>query len=571
MKLFTTSALTAVICLEMTAAKAQVFIPCLDLRATINAQVPDLVDENGILNGSDPGIAQIETLTLSLTSPGSVVDLTGIDQLYGLTRLTVSITQDNIADTLRITEFPTALERLVLFGNNEVVELGPIPADMVYLSLSQMSPLLGSGGILHVESFPDHLEGLHIENLFEVTWNDTARVDFFIFQHQLSGGLSNITLPSISASSTRIDLFCASLDMTNLETRQLFMGEFFAMNAVTWPEQIEFLHCNMTQFPISSGWPEQLDTLAVDSYMECMPLLPNSLSHLYLGNVWNENCIPNWPVSLPYIFLAGAIITNEQATYCSVLNSTCPGAHPGVAGRVFIDLNGNDVFDMGEPGLPQASVTLQPNGNAVNCQPNGTWEIGVAPGNYTITAASNYPYVLSTAPAEHWANVLNMGDTDTDNDFAVTLIPGIQDLRVHLYADPARPGFDNQVYLRCENYGTTAVDATVTFTFDADQTWLGSTVVPTSTAGNIATWSFPATPVGAVHDIVVQLNTAASVPLGTEIVHILSADPIATDETPLDNVHAFNDSVVGSYDPNDKLLSPAVLTPDEVTLGETPI
>ncbi|HRD54711.1 MAG TPA: T9SS C-terminal target domain-containing protein, partial [Flavobacteriales bacterium] len=31
------------------------------------------------------------------------------------------------------------------------------------------------------------------------------------------------------------------------------------------------------------------------------------------------------------------------------------------------------------------------------------------------------------------------------------------------------------------------------------------------------------------------------------------------------------DSVVGSYDPNDKLLSPAVLTPDEVTLGETPI
>jgi uncharacterized repeat protein (TIGR01451 family) len=69
----------------------------------------------------------------------------------------------------------------------------------------------------------------------------------------------------------------------------------------------------------------------------------------------------------------------------------------------------------------------------------------------------------------------------------------------------------------------------------------------------------------------VELNTAASVPLGTDITHTLTADPITTDETPSDNTYTFNDSVVGSYDPNDKLLSPAVLTPDEVALGETPI
>ena len=164
-----------------------------------------------------------------------------------------------------------------------------------------------------------------------------------------------------------------------------------------------------------------------------------------------------------------------------------------------------------------------------------------------------------------------MGDVDLNNDFAVAVQPDIQDLRVHVYTDPARPGFDNQVHLHCENYGTTVVDAELTLTFDADQTWLNSSVAPSSTASNTATWNFPSMPIGSVQHIVVGLNTAASVPLGTDITHTLTADPVSTDETPLNNSYTFNDSVVGSYDPNEKLLSPAVLTPSEVALGETPI
>ncbi|HNU58065.1 MAG TPA: T9SS type A sorting domain-containing protein [Flavobacteriales bacterium] len=281
--------------------------------------------------------------------------------------------------------------------------------------------------------------------------------------------------------------------------------------------------------------------------------------------------MPNWPGSLNYAHITSVIYDSSNAPLCSILNSTCPGSYPGIAGRVFQDLNDNGSFDIGEPGLPQASITLQPNGNTVGCAADGTWEIGVAPGSYTITAATSYPYIQSITPASHTADVPNLGDTDTDNVFAVTLTPDIQDLRVHLYADPARPGFDNQVYLRCENYGTTDVDATLTLTFDADQSWLGSSVAPTSQSGNTATWSLPSMPIGTVQNIVVDLNTAANVPLGTSIVHTLTADQLTTDETPLDNVAIYTDSVVGSYDPNDKLLSPARLTPDDVAAGATPI
>jgi len=57
----------------------------------------------------------------------------------------------------------------------------------------------------------------------------------------------------------------------------------------------------------------------------------------------------------------------------------------------------------------------------------------------------------------------------------------------------------------------------------------------------------------------------------TPITHLITASPASGDETPLDNEIAFNDSVVGSYDPNDKLLDPKVLSPAEVAQGETPI
>ena len=164
-----------------------------------------------------------------------------------------------------------------------------------------------------------------------------------------------------------------------------------------------------------------------------------------------------------------------------------------------------------------------------------------------------------------------MGDTDLGNGFAVTLIPDIQDLRVSLYAHPARPGFDNQVYLTCQNYGTTVVDAELSLAYDGDQSWVGSSVAPSSSAGTTATWSIPAMPIGTSTTITVDLNTAASVALGTGILLTLSADPIASDETPANNTTQLRDVVVGSYDPNDKLLQPAVLSPAQVQAEDDPI
>lgn len=67
-------------------------------------------------------------------------------------------------------------------------------------------------------------------------------------------------------------------------------------------------------------------------------------------------------------------------------------------------------------------------------------------------------------------------------------MPNMQDLRAQFYAERARPGFNNRLYIHADNYGTIPADAQLTLNFDADQSWLGSSLVPTTMAGNTATW-----------------------------------------------------------------------------------
>jgi uncharacterized repeat protein (TIGR01451 family) len=157
-----------------------------------------------------------------------------------------------------------------------------------------------------------------------------------------------------------------------------------------------------------------------------------------------------------------------------------------------------------------------------------------------------------------------MGDNDTDNHFAVTLIPNIQDLQAWLYAEPARPGFDNRLFLNYRNYGTMPVSTTLTLQWDGDQQWVGSSVAPTTLSGNTATWALGTMAIAAEMQLTVDLSTLATVPLDTPIEHLLTAGPVAQDETPDDNVSAFSDVVVGSFDPNDKLLSPAAMSPAQL-------
>lgn len=315
--------------------------------------------------------------------------------------------------------------------------------------------------------------------------------------------------------------------------------------------------------------PSTLKHLTFNCLNRCLPVLPNSLESLF---AIYAHCLPNRPSALN--FCVGPFVSGSDTTYCSILNSMCPGGYSAIAGRHHIDLNTNGQVDPGEPAFPWGRVEIQPMNAIVPANAAGWWERGAPEGSYSILPTSTYPYLMGTAPASHTAVFQALGEVDSTNHFAHALLPGIQDLRATGLGEVARPGFDNHVHLSFDNYGTTTLPADLQFTFDNDQSWVGSVPPPTTLAGHTATWSLPNLPVGTQGQILVTLHTPAAVPLGTPLQHHVVIEPVAGDTTPMDNMYLWNDTVVGSYDPNDKLLSPAVATPtavqnDEVTITYT--
>ncbi|HRF82093.1 MAG TPA: T9SS type A sorting domain-containing protein [Flavobacteriales bacterium] len=544
----------------------------MELRDAVNAIVPGLVDVEGNFDPSDPGIAQITRLSLAMYDD-PIEDLQGIEYFDSLDSLAISFYGLNTAaDTCRIPFVPTSLKQLFVYTSSGQFEVGQLPDSMDQVMVHTAWGPLGDPHV-HIAGIGAGLRRLDLNCPTNITWGEPADVGELNLLMSICG-IPGFTMSPISCANFHLLgnglwSILGALDVSSVECERMDISNLILAGSFVWPDHVPSL--NIYESSLLPDWPAEVDSIRL--YLapnnSCIPLLPNGLR--YINMDFYPACIPNWPDDMENFILNGVQMQQGDLTYCSVLNSSCPGIYPSLSGSVSFDLNGNGTVDPGEPPMPQTMIHIQPNANTTGCDASGNFEVGVFPGTYTLSAATDYPYAVNVSPAAHSAAVLQLGDIDNDNHFAVAVQPDIQDLRVTLYADPARPGFDNQVHLYCENYGTIPVNAEVTLTFDADQTWLNSSVLPVSTTGNTASWNFTAMPVGTVQHIIVGLNTAASIPLGTDITHTLIADPVATDETPLNNSTFFNDSVVGSYDPNDKLLSPAVLTPDEVTLGETPI
>ena len=548
---------------------AQEFIPDTLVRNWLNTVIPGIVDANGIMDTLHPGIAVLDSAQLGFAFPVEydTLDLYGIQYLDSLKVLNV-FSGVNGATTVNCPELPISLHTLSIGSTAGTLNLPQLPTSLRTLNVYGNGP--DPVGV-NIIGMPPFLEHANFSEITDVNWAGTCHTEHLSFQSLLPIERS-LFVPAIQADTAGISYpICIStyLDLSMVSTNFLSLNVALA-GPLKWPSDLN----RSSIFGSFDAWlqpfPETLLNLYINSSSAyCLPFLPNSLTSLTLDGP--PECMPNWPIGIEVINSNGQDVLVQDVSFCSVLNSDCPSVYPGISGTLHIDANQNGQCDPGEPPLPQASVTLLPNDNITNCDANGYWEIGVQPGNYTIAPSTSYPYIQSISPTEHTANVPTMGDADTLNDFAVTLIPNIEDLRAFLTAEPARPGFDNRLYLTCQNYGTVPMDAQLTLEYDADQTWIGSSIVPSAQSGNTATWTFTGMAIGASQTIAVDLTTPVSVPLGTPITYILSALPTSGDETPSDNLVVHNDSVVGSYDPNDKLLSPSVMTPTQVQAGGTPI
>lgn len=549
---------------------AQVLIPDLQVRTWLNETIPGIVDANGIMDTSHVGIADVDTLIWTTVPWGPTdFDLEGIQYLDSLVRFTLS-TGEFLDDTVFV-QCPAvsgalrSLELLSMSAANYTVPVLREPLER--LLLTSDGPYSFDVSIAGIE---DTLTSLQLHGVHELV---VGNVDGYV-----GTLLYGAVHPTANDTVALAPFHCGHLFLDNRAFESSVVYGTAALDADwitvdgwvrlgSWPVGVSRIDLESTYWAsVLPSFPTTLRRLEVHNIQQCIPYLPEGVEEINLANV---PCIPNVPSTLTTAY--GAFISAGDTAYCSILNTTCPGTFAAVAGRNFVDADADGVLDPGELPMPWGSVVIQPGNKLAGSTASGWWERAVFTGEHTMTPSTTYPYVTSISPAQHLATITSAGEVDSLNHFAYQLEPDVQDLEVHLHAAPARPGFANPVWLSYRNYGTTTTPAQLTFTLDADQDWTSSSVPPGSINGQVLAWTLPNLGFGDEGTIQLELSTPVDVALGTVIQHHLSIGLEASDATPTNNSATWNALVVGSFDPNDKLIAPGTLPPSVVQAGEAEI
>jgi uncharacterized repeat protein (TIGR01451 family) len=236
------------------------------------------------------------------------------------------------------------------------------------------------------------------------------------------------------------------------------------------------------------------------------------------------------------------------------------------SGTTFIDANNNQVFDMGEVPYEQGIISVSSNNRYSFSQSNGNF-IGYTPsGNFTFTFA-NIPQHYTATPSQHSAVFTGNGETDANNDFALHPIPGIHDLTIALTNNtPARPGLTDRLTLTITNNGTVTESGTISLTIPPSLSVITSSNSAYTISSNTITWNYTGLQPFDVQQITVDLNIPISVQAGS-ILNFTAQ--VTSGSTPSENPSYLEQTVVNSYDPNIKEVSPAAgHTPQQVADGE---
>jgi uncharacterized repeat protein (TIGR01451 family) len=228
-----------------------------------------------------------------------------------------------------------------------------------------------------------------------------------------------------------------------------------------------------------------------------------------------------------------------------------PGDCGVVNGRVFVDNNANCATNSGENNLPATVVRLEPGPYYGNTSSNGQYSVQVPYGSYEVFA--EHPVLEQSCP------VVQVVQQAVHNNVNVPMEVGAQlDMQVTMSDGAARPGFQYQVAVQVNNLTADAA-GTVSLMLEHDALLglVSATPAPTSTAGNVLTWTGAAFSfTNAFQSRTVQLRFQVPPDVGLLGTDLLTAATVSTTSTDADlsnNTFVLLRTITGAYDPNDKL------------------
>jgi len=358
---------------------------------------------------------------------------------------------------------------------------------------------------------------------------------------------------------------------------------------------------NLTSIDISQNsllWSlncrdNSLTTIDISNNFELQQLnvQGNQLTSLYLKNGNEQLLVSNnlyfgLNPDIEYICIddfgvdaiIGGLITYGYGfgqAHSGMVNSYCTfvpgGGNYVITGQNTYDAN-NDGCDVTDDSIPNLNLSITDGtatGNLIS-NDSGMYSVAVLTGVYTVTPQLE-SYFTSTP-----ANIVVEFPTATSpsiQDFCITSNGIFNDLEITILPlTLARPGFDASYSIAYKNKGTTTLSGDVNLTFNDDLIdYISSTpLVDTANTGELI-WNYTDLKPFETREILLTINantpTDPTFPLnnGDILDFIATINPVSGDETPEDNVFDLHQTVVNSYDPNDKTcLEGKTILPSEV-------
>lgn len=238
------------------------------------------------------------------------------------------------------------------------------------------------------------------------------------------------------------------------------------------------------------------------------------------------------------------------------VNVIASGNTDHFSGQVYIDSDASGSFTPGDIPMGNQTLVIQPGPIYWITDANGAYDFELLADNYTLSLdVPNYFNVTAPAGNAQTISAPGTGQTFT-TDFVLEPIGTVADLRVSMANAPFRPGFTSSIWISYQNLGNTVESGTVTFQHPSNLGYTSSTPAPSSVGTGLLNFSFTNLFPQETRYINLYMTLPATVPLGTAM-PVSAAVPTPGGDTTANNLVAYTDTVIGSYDPNDKQVSPS--------------
>ncbi|KPH12832.1 T9SS type A sorting domain-containing protein [Chryseobacterium sp. ERMR1:04] len=391
--------------------------------------------------------------------------------------------------------------------------------------------------------------------IFEASYNQLTNLDFSACSVINSIYLENNLLNSLTFNN---NTYLTRLFLKNNQLQSL------ALDQIKYVYQLDCSNNHLTTVDLSQNSFLGLGDCSNNPYLKVL-ITKNGRNNYATGaNLFTFYNVPQ----LQYIccdpeelfYLSSAVssmnLTNTVVnTYCSF---TPGGTFYTIQGNIKYDSNNNgcDNNDVNK-AFQKFNITDGFITGTFVAGNSGNYSTPVQPGAHTITPIIENPTYFNVSPTSVTANFPTQTSPLTQN-FCLTANGTHNDLEIVIIPlTAATPSFDAKYKIIYKNKGTITQSGTISFNYNDNlMDYLNTTIVPNSQSTGVVNWNFANLLPFETKEITVtfKLNTPTQTPAlnGGDILHFTTQINAGTDETPLDNIFTLHQTVVNSFDPNDK-------------------